>query len=151
MVSFPHFLLFFWISYCPLQSALICPALLWYLTLTHFSIFGIFLYKTVLLFNLQHKSVSWVFIYVSVFVAQLIKNLPAMWETWVQSLGWEDSSGKGKSYASQYFGLEDSMDCPWNCKELDITEKFLLSFSLNILIWKVWFLKIILCYSSKNV
>ena len=23
-------------------------------------------------------------------VAQLIKNLPAMWETWVQSLGWEE-------------------------------------------------------------
>ena len=25
------------------------------------------------------------------FVAQLVKNLPAMWETWVRSLGWEDS------------------------------------------------------------
>ena len=23
-------------------------------------------------------------------VAQMIKHLPAMWETWVQSLGWED-------------------------------------------------------------
>ena len=23
-------------------------------------------------------------------VAQLVKNLPAVWETWVQSLGWED-------------------------------------------------------------
>ena len=23
-------------------------------------------------------------------VAQLVKNLPAMWETWVQSLSWED-------------------------------------------------------------
>ena len=23
-------------------------------------------------------------------VAQLVKNLPAKWETWVQSLGWED-------------------------------------------------------------
>ena len=23
-------------------------------------------------------------------VAQLVKNLPAMWETWVQCLGWED-------------------------------------------------------------
>ena len=23
-------------------------------------------------------------------VAQLVKNLPAMWETWVQSMGWED-------------------------------------------------------------
>ena len=23
-------------------------------------------------------------------VTQLVKNMPAMWETWVQSLGWED-------------------------------------------------------------
>ena len=23
-------------------------------------------------------------------VAQVVKNLPAVWETWVQSLGWED-------------------------------------------------------------
>ena len=30
-------------------------------------------------------------------VAQLVKNLPAMWETWVQSLGWEDPMEKGKA------------------------------------------------------
>ena len=30
------------------------------------------------------------------FVAQLVKNLPAMQETWVQSLGWEDPLEKGK-------------------------------------------------------
>ena len=28
-------------------------------------------------------------------VAQRVKNLPAMWETWVRSLGWEDSMEKG--------------------------------------------------------
>ena len=28
-------------------------------------------------------------------VAQLLKNPPAMWETWVQSLGWEDALEKG--------------------------------------------------------
>ena len=28
-------------------------------------------------------------------VAQLVKHLPAMWETWVQSLGWEDHLEKG--------------------------------------------------------
>ena len=27
-------------------------------------------------------------------VAQRLKRLPAMWETWVQSLGWEDSLEK---------------------------------------------------------
>ena len=29
-------------------------------------------------------------------VAQLVKNLPAMWETWVQSPGWEDPLEKVK-------------------------------------------------------
>ena len=28
-------------------------------------------------------------------VAQLVKNPPATWETWVQSLGWEDPLEKG--------------------------------------------------------
>ena len=27
-------------------------------------------------------------------VAQMVKNLPALWETWVQSLGWKDSLEK---------------------------------------------------------
>ena len=44
-------------------------------------------------------------------VAQLVKNLPAMWETWVRSLCWEDSPGEGKGYPLQYSGLENSMDC----------------------------------------
>ena len=30
-------------------------------------------------------------------VAQLVKNLPAMWETWIRSLGWEDPLEKGKA------------------------------------------------------
>ena len=30
-------------------------------------------------------------------VAQLVKNLPAMWVTWVQSLGWGDPLEKGKA------------------------------------------------------
>ena len=30
-------------------------------------------------------------------VAEMVKNLPAMWETWVQSLGWEDPLEKGKA------------------------------------------------------
>ena len=31
------------------------------------------------------------------FVAQLVKNLPAMGEIWVQSLGWGDPLEKGKA------------------------------------------------------
>ena len=30
-------------------------------------------------------------------VVQLVKNLPAMWETWDQFLGWEDTLEKGKA------------------------------------------------------
>ena len=33
-------------------------------------------------------------------VAQLIKNPPAMWETWAPSLGWEDPLEKGKATLS---------------------------------------------------
>ena len=51
-------------------------------------------------------------------VAQLVKNLLAMRETWVHSLGWEDPTlggrsfpGEGKGYPLQYSGLENSMDC----------------------------------------
>ena len=45
------------------------------------------------------------------FVAQLVKNLPAMRETWVRSLGWEDPLEKGKVTHSSIFSLENSMDC----------------------------------------
>ena len=30
-------------------------------------------------------------------VAQLVKNLPTVQETWVRSLGWEDALEKGKA------------------------------------------------------
>ena len=33
----------------------------------------------------------------TLFIAQLVKNLPAMQETWVQSLGWEDPLEKGRA------------------------------------------------------
>ena len=44
-------------------------------------------------------------------VAQTVKNLPAMRETWVRSLGWEAPPGEGKGYSVQYSGLENFMDC----------------------------------------
>ena len=39
-------------------------------------------------------------------VAQLVKNLPAVWDTWVWSLGWEDPLEK---IPLQYSGLENFM------------------------------------------
>ena len=35
-------------------------------------------------------------------MSQLVKNPPAMWETWVQSLGWEDHLEKGKATHSSF-------------------------------------------------
>ena len=40
-------------------------------------------------------------------MAQLVKNLPAMWETWVRSLDGEDPLEKGMATHS---GLENSME-----------------------------------------
>ena len=40
----------------------------------------------------------------------MVKNSPAVWETWVRFLGWEDLLEKGTGYPLQYSGLEDSMD-----------------------------------------
>ena len=33
-------------------------------------------------------------------VAQLVRNLPAMWETWVRSLGWDNALENGKATQS---------------------------------------------------
>ena len=58
-------------------------------------------------------------------LSRLVKNLPAMQETWVQSLGWEDPLEKEKDipfFPLLYSGLENSMDCivqgvakSWTC------------------------------------
>ena len=44
-------------------------------------------------------------------VAQREKNLPAMWKTWVRSLGWEDPLEKGKVTHSSILAWKNSMDC----------------------------------------
>ena len=43
-------------------------------------------------------------------VPQRVKNLPAMRETWVWTLGWEDPLEKGTAYPLAYSGLENSTD-----------------------------------------
>ena len=39
----------------------------------------------------------------------MVKHLPAIWETWVRSLGWEDSLEKGKATHSSILAWE----IPW--------------------------------------
>ena len=43
-------------------------------------------------------------------VAQLVKNLPAMLETWVQSLGWEDPLEEGMATHSSTLAWRIPMD-----------------------------------------
>ena len=42
-------------------------------------------------------------------MAHLVKNLPAMWETWVQTLGWEDPLEKKMATHSSILAWE----IPW--------------------------------------
>ena len=42
-------------------------------------------------------------------MAQLVKNLPAMWETWVRSLGWGDPLEKGTATHSCFLAWR----IPW--------------------------------------
>jgi len=62
-------------------------------------------------------------------IAQLVKNLPAMQNIWVRSLGWEDPLEKGKATHSSILAWRIS---PWGCKESDTTERF--SLSLHFLV-----------------
>ena len=42
-------------------------------------------------------------------VVQLVKNLPAMWETWIPSFGWEDPLEKEKAMYSSILAWRS----PW--------------------------------------
>ena len=43
-------------------------------------------------------------------MAQLVKNSPAMWETWVQSLGWEDPLEEGMATHSNILAWRIPID-----------------------------------------
>ena len=62
-------------------------------------------------------------------VAQLVKNSPAMQETWVQSLGWKDPPEKGKATHSIFWPEElHGLYNPWGRKESDTPERLSLHF-----------------------
>ena len=61
-------------------------------------------------------------------VAQLVKNLPAMRETWIQSLGWGDPLEKRKATHSSILAWRiHGLYSPWGHKESNTTEGFSLS------------------------
>ena len=55
-------------------------------------------------------------------VAQTVKNLPAMWETWLRFLGWEDNQLQYSSLENPHGQRSLVGYSPWGCKELDMTE-----------------------------
>ena len=61
-------------------------------------------------------------------VTQLVKNPPAMRETWVQSLGWQDPLEKGKATHSSVLAWRIPQTVQaWGHKESDVTERLPLS------------------------
>ena len=48
--------------------------------------------------------------YMGFLVAQMVKNLPAMWETWVRYLGWEDPLEEGMATHSSILAWRIPMD-----------------------------------------
>ena len=63
-------------------------------------------------------------------VAQIVKNSPAMWETLVRSLGWEDPLEEGRATHSSVLAWRIPMDkrilvgySLWCRKDLDTTER----------------------------
>ena len=56
-------------------------------------------------------------------LAQLVKNPPAMQETWVQSLGWEDPLEKGMATHSSILAWRIPWRSPWGRKKSDMIER----------------------------
>ena len=70
---------------------------------------------------------SYTYIKVSL-VAQTVKNLPAMQETQVWSLGWEDPLENRISLLGEFHGQRSLVSySPWDWKELDTTKQWTLS------------------------
>ena len=76
-------------------------------------------------------------------MARTIKNLPAMQETWVQSLGWKDphTPREGNGNPLQYSCLKNSRDrlagySPQDCNKLDTAER--LSLQPAVLVSVLW-------------
>ena len=61
-------------------------------------------------------------------IAQLVKNPPAMWETWVWTLGWEDPQRRERLPTPVFWpGEFHGLHSPWGHRELNTTEWLSLS------------------------
>ena len=71
-------------------------------------------------------------------VAQMVKNMPAMQETWVRSLCQEDPLELGMVTHCRILAWR----IPWGCKESETTEQLTLSFTSWSHISRAWYLKL---------
>ena len=90
-------------------------------------------------------------------VAQTVKNLPAMQETWIQSLGQEDTLEKGMATQSSILVWRTHAQRslagyrPWCRKESVTTEQLTLSFSLRLFSRVVFFFFAVKNKASMNI
>ena len=72
-------------------------------------------------------------------MAQLLKNPPALRETWVWSPGWKDPLEKGKATHSSILAWRkpDGLYRPSGCKELDTTEQLSQKETTNTLVKRI--------------
>ena len=66
--------------------------------------------KSLLQHHNSKASILWCSLSLSFPVSQMVKNLAAMWETWVRSLGWEDPLEKGMATHSSILAWRIPMD-----------------------------------------
>ena len=58
-------------------------------------------------------------------MAQMVRNPPALWETWVQSLGWEDPLDEEMATNSSSLAWKTSMDRgAWQAKVHGVTKSY---------------------------
>ena len=68
----------------------------------------------------------------------MVKKLPAMWETWVRSLGWKDPLEKGLATDSSILAWKTHGQrslggySPWGRKESDMTEQLTHTHMCNV-------------------
>ena len=81
-------------------------------------------------------------------VAQLVKNPPAMWETWVLSLGWEDPLEKGMATHSSILAWRT----PWTVESMGsqrVRHDSCVSFRCTVK-WFSYTYTCIYCFHFKN-
>ena len=82
------------------------------------------LYDSMIIFSCIYVAANGIISFLLWLSSYSIKNPPAMWETWIRSLGWEDPLEKGKATHSSILAwrIPWTVYSPWGRKELDTTE-----------------------------